>query len=139
QCELAGSLASCCSGIAELDGEAVLRCAASPDCEGEGEVCGGPADCCPMGPAGVCDEELPMLPPKRCLPTESGLAEGELCALPSSCRRGFCLPASGGEPRCAAACAADGDPCTVRTDCCDPLTRDCIDLDGAPVCAPLIH
>jgi len=140
QCEICTDGASCCSGICEPDNTGVLRCAppATPDCIATGEICAG-GDCCPKGPTGICDEVSPMLPPKRCLGLGNPKGAGEPCALPGDCESGVCAPAATAALECASACLDEGAPCTARTDCCAPLTHDCMPVGGPPTCVELIH
>jgi hypothetical protein len=36
-------------------------------------------------------------------------------------------------------CRPAGDLCTAHGDCCEPLTHGCLQINGEPICAALIH
>lgn len=138
-CELCAHDGACCAGTCSFEVGGVRRCGGSgAACAAAGQVCGGPTDCCPAGPGGTCDEPAAE-PPKRCLATGGALPDGEACLLATSCAGGFCVPGPGGQLVCASTCRADGEECTSRSDCCTPLTRDCMFVGGVPVCVELAH
>lgn len=139
QCERCMTAASCCSGRCLAESTGVTRCVDASECDKSGEVCGGAADCCPSGPGGRCDESAPMLPPKRCLGGTSGVPDGETCSLSASCEGGFCIPTTTGELACSSVCVGEGQRCTARSDCCEPLIHDCMSIGGEPRCVMLIH
>ncbi len=137
-CERCGTGADCCSGSCEFGADGVMRCGPPVACLPTGEVCSDAAGCCKEAGKPECVDDPPGIGAKRCRVAGSACADvGIACALGSQCCDGFCLPASEGYA-CAQRCAADGQPCTTRSDCCGAFS-DCLVLSGQRLCAPTIR
>ncbi|MBX3126303.1 MAG: hypothetical protein KF718_06280 [Polyangiaceae bacterium] len=122
-----------------MGADGAQRCGPPIECLPLGELCADDAQCCKQAGKTRCREHPPGSGPKRCHPDPlppcaSGAAE---CVLPTACCSGFCLPAPDGY-QCAARCAPDGAPCTLRDDCCDQLS-DCLTIGGQRRCAPVVR
>jgi hypothetical protein len=139
ECELCSTDADCCSGSCAASPDGSKRCQAA-GCGSDGETCNDNGHSCPGRP-NACYQDPPAVGPHRChleAPDASCAAPGSSCALPSECCSGRCTNEDGAAFTCAASCVSDGAPCTARSDCCGAFS-DCLVLEGALVCAPLIH